>query len=60
MESVVTQKINQIRDKEQRKALNAWANQGFVGSVIAGTGFGKSRLAVIATDFIADKYIIGL
>ena len=41
MESIVTQQINQIRDTEQRKALNAWAKQGFVGSVIAGTGFGN-------------------
>ena len=50
MESTVTQKINTIRDKEQRKALNAWAKQGFVGSVIAGTGFGKSRVGVLAVE----------
>ena len=50
MESIVTQQINTIRDKEQRKALNAWAKQGFVGSVIAGTGFGKSRVGVLAVE----------
>ena len=50
MESIVTQKINKIRDEEQRKALNAWAHQGFVGSVIAGTGFGKSRVGVLAVE----------
>ena len=50
MESIVTQKVNKIRDKEQRKALNAWAKQGFVGSVIAGTGFGKSRVGVLAVE----------
>ena len=50
MESIVTQQINQIRDKEQRKALNSWANQGFIGSVIAGTGFGKSRCGVLAVE----------
>ena len=50
MESIVTQQINKIRDKEQRKALNAWAKQGFVGSVIAGTGFGKSRVGVLAVE----------
>ena len=50
MESIVTQQINQIRDKEQKKALNAWAKQGFVGSVIAGTGFGKSRVGVLAIE----------
>ena len=48
MESIVTQQINQIRDIEQKKALNAWAKQGFIGSVIAGTGFGKSRVGILA------------
>ena len=51
MESAVTQKINQIRDKEQRQALNNWAGQGFVGSIIAGTGFGKSRVGVLAVHY---------
>jgi superfamily II DNA or RNA helicase len=51
MESIVTQQINQIRDIEQRKALNSWAKQGFVGSVIAGTGFGKSRVGVLAVEY---------
>ena len=50
MESIVTQQINKIRDDEQRKALNAGARQGFVGSVIAGTGFGKSRVGVLAVE----------
>ena len=51
MESAVTQKINQIRDKDQRQALNNWAGQGFVGSIIAGTGFGKSRVGVLAVHY---------
>ena len=55
MESIVTQQINQIRDTEQRKALNAWAKQGFVGSVIAGTGFGKSRVGILAIDYILKQ-----
>jgi superfamily II DNA or RNA helicase len=55
MESIVTQQINQIRDKEQKKALNAWAKQGFIGSVIAGTGFGKSRVGVLAVDYILKQ-----
>ena len=55
MESIVTQQINKIRDKEQRKALNAWAAQDFVGSVIAGTGFGKSRIGVLAVNYILSK-----
>jgi superfamily II DNA or RNA helicase len=55
MESIVTQNINKIRDTEQKKALNSWAKQGFVGSVIAGTGFGKSRVGVLAIDYILNQ-----
>ena len=29
----IVSKINKIRDKEQRKALNAWASQNFIGSI---------------------------
>ena len=35
-------------DEEQKKAINAWASNKFTGSIIAGTGFGKSRCGVIA------------
>lgn len=38
----------QIKDEEQKNALNSWAKKGFRGSIIAGTGFGKSRCGVIA------------
>ena len=43
-------RLNMIKSKDiqQKKALNAWAHAGFKGSVIAGTGFGKSRVGVIA------------
>jgi RNA polymerase primary sigma factor len=40
--------VYEVKDKEQRKALNLWAKHGFVGSIIAGTGFGKSRCGVLA------------
>ena len=40
--------VNKIKDSEQRYALNLWAKSGFVGSIIAGTGFGKSRCGVLA------------
>ena len=50
MESVVSQ-INQVRDAEQKKALNNWAADGYVGSIIAGTGFGKSRCGVLAIEY---------
>ena len=39
---------NKIKDQEQKKAINAWAKTGFKGSVVAGTGFGKSRVGVLA------------
>ena len=43
-------RLNMIKSKDiqQKKALNAWAQAKFKGSVIAGTGFGKSRVGVIA------------
>ena len=44
--------VNKIKDREQKKALNAWAKAGFCGSVIAGTGFGKSRVGVMAIEHI--------
>tara|TARA_R110002167_G_scaffold126891_2_gene308028 strand:- start:1766 stop:2959 length:1194 start_codon:yes stop_codon:yes gene_type:complete len=40
--------INQIRDKYQKMAVNKWAKAGFKGSIFAGTGFGKSRVGVMA------------
>ena len=49
--SLTMNDVNKIKDKEQKKALNAWAKQGFVGSVIAGTGFGKSRVGVLAVEY---------
>ena len=43
------------RDGAQRDALNAWARQGFKGSIIAATGFGKSRIAVLAIGNSLDE-----
>ena len=45
-------KCIKIKDQEQRHALNAWALAGYNGSVIAGTGFGKSRVGVLAVGKI--------
>ena len=47
--------INKIRDREQRLALNKWSKANFKGSVIAGTGFGKSRLAILACQHFVNK-----
>jgi len=53
MESNVT--THRTKDEEQRKALNNWALQGFIGSIIAGTGFGKSRCGVVAVSYVLNK-----
>ena len=56
MDSIVSN-INKIRDKEQKKALNNWASNNFIGSIIAGTGFGKSRCGVLAIKYAFEhKY----
>ena len=47
-------KLIKIKDAEQRKALNSWAKNSFNGSIIAGTGFGKSRCGVIAVGKTLD------
>ena len=44
----MTQKTIEIKSKEQSNALNAWHKAGYRGSIIAGTGFGKSRCGVLA------------
>ena len=43
------------RNDYQKKALNDWANQGFKGSIIAATGFGKSRVATLAIAYSLDE-----
>ena len=40
-----------IKDEQQRKALNQWHSGSCCGSIIAGTGFGKSRCGVLATNY---------
>ncbi len=47
--------INKEKNKQQRKALNAWARNNYVGSIIAGTGFGKSRCGVLACKHVLDR-----
>ena len=52
MGSSITMNINKIRDEEQKKALNNWASNNYVGSIIAGTGFGKSRCGILAASHV--------
>jgi len=47
--------INDEKDKQQRAALNAWARLRCTGSIIAGTGFGKSRCGVLACEYILGR-----
>lgn len=49
-------KLIKTKDQEQKKALNAWAKAGFKGSIIAGTGFGKSRCGVLAIGHSIDEH----
>ena len=47
--------IHEVKDQKQRDALNRWASSGARGSIIAGTGFGKSRCGVLATKWALRK-----
>jgi len=42
---------NELREKEQKNALVAWKNAGFRGSIIAGTGFGKTKCGIDAACY---------
>jgi len=53
MESVTV--MHEVKTREQRKALNSWAKNGYCGSIIAGTGFGKSRCGVLAVCHVIDN-----
>jgi len=54
MEMQVMSKLIKTKDTEQKKAINAWAKHKFTGTIIAGTGFGKSRCGVIAAGKTLD------
>ena len=47
--------INKTKDDEQKKALNNWAINNYHGSIIAGTGFGKSRCGVMAANHVLNN-----
>ena len=51
----ISMTINKIRDDKQKKALNNWASNNYIGSIIAGTGFGKSRCAILASSHVLDS-----
>ena len=62
MEMRIMSELVQTKDEEQRKALNAWAQKSnCIGSIIAGTGFGKSRCGVLAINkMLTDNNSCGL
>jgi len=45
-------KLYAVKDREQRAALNTWWKKGARSSIIAGTGFGKSRCGVLAMKHV--------
>jgi superfamily II DNA or RNA helicase len=47
--------VPKTRDDFQKEALNSWARKGFQGSIIAATGFGKSRVATLAIGYSLDE-----
>lgn len=48
-------KLYKVKDEQQRKALNNWWKAGAKGSIIAGTGFGKSRCGVLAMKHVLKE-----
>lgn len=52
--------LNKVKGEQQRKALNTWWQAGGKGSIIAGTGFGKSRCGVLAMKHVLKEEGKGL
>jgi superfamily II DNA or RNA helicase len=46
--------LHKTKDREQRKALNNWVINNYNGSLIAGTGFGKSRCGIMAINHVLN------
>ena len=47
-------KLHEMKDRAQRKALNNWVLNNYRGTIIAGTGFGKSRCGVMAINYVLN------
>lgn len=47
--------LHSVKDEHQKKALNAWRASDYTGSIICGTGFGKSRVGVLATAYTINN-----
>ena len=45
--------VFKLKDKIQRDILNKWYLMGCRGSVVVCTGVGKSRIGVLAADYVA-------
>lgn len=41
---------------EQKKALDSWINNNYLGTVNAVTGFGKCKVGIDAIDYLLSKY----
>jgi len=47
---------HKVKNEYQQKALNVWRNAGYKGSIICGTGFGKSRVGVLAVAHTINNF----
>lgn len=46
--------INQAKDLVQKETLRAWWKASCIGTIEAATGFGKSRVGVLASTYFSD------
>ena len=46
------------RDERQKQSLNAWTVQGYQGCLQAVTGFGKTRIAMMALRGLKKKGLV--
>lgn len=51
-------RLNKEKDLMQKNALKAWKENKYRGTVIAGTGAGKTRLGVLAIKELVDNNLI--
>ena len=48
-------KLHEKKDEQQRLALNNWHRNDYCGSIIAGTGYGKSKCGVMAINHVLNN-----
>lgn len=56
-ENLTIEQINENKTKEQYRVLTIWKDNGFFGTAQLCTGFGKTRVGVIAADALTQRAI---